>query len=331
MTLSDTPKAANATAGSIGTLGEEQQAGRRVLPSNGRLASGPARATQARVSNTASEHTQADHGTLTLEFGIKRSALAPELRELAIEVGLDAAAEQFIEAALARPHGRLQTWLHDLGCKIAPDFDVNGLLNMYRVHLLSAEQWDALLPEQARGGVHLDIGAGNGDLTQQLQARFDRTLVTEASWTMRRRLRRRGFATTPHDLRATKELERAAFVSCLNVLDRTAYPVTLLQRIAHAAPRVRWLVVAVPLPLDPFFYRGPFTLDPKERLRAPGPSWEQAVGQLHAALEGALPAFRLRRFTRAPYLSWGDAHNSLYALDDVVFAFERTGESAQES
>jgi hypothetical protein len=233
--------------------------------------------------------------------------------------------ERFLQAALAAPHGAWKTFLHGVGCKLLGDFDVNGVLNMYPVHLLSAAQWQRLLPAQAVSGTHLDVGAGNGDLTVELRDHFQATSVTEASWAMRRRLRAQGYTVYPPELSHVPGFGDFATVTCLNVLDRTARPLTLLSHL-HAAAKARgFVVVAAPLPLRPFYYRGPLTAEPKEPIQARGPRWENAAIQLLQLIQRAQPGWQLCAWTRVPYLSWGDADCSLYALDDVVLVFRKTG------
>jgi SAM-dependent methyltransferase len=281
------------------------------------------------VSSIESQTSRHDGlASVALEFGLNFSAVSKHLRERFLALSFDAANEAFVEAALAAPHGRIRTWLHDLACRLAADFDVNGLLNMYPVHLLSEAQWQDFLPPEVAGGVHLDVGAGNGNLTQALQSRFRETLVTEASWAMRRRLRSQGFQTYAADLKLVPKRD-FQLVSCLNVLDRTANPLTLLHELACLGSPGAWLVIAVPLPLNPFYYRGPFTFAPRQRLDAAGPVFEQALSHLAESLQSALPGWDLARLTRAPYLSWGDSNCSLYALDDAVLLYRYTGESAR--
>jgi SAM-dependent methyltransferase len=197
------------------------------------------------------------------------------------------------------------------------DYDVNGLLGMYPMYLLGTPGWRELL-QHPTGGKLLDVGAGDGGLTQHLAPLFDTVTTTEASWAMARRLTSRGYTCVRSDIGETPIDSTYDCVTCLNVLDRTAYPLRLLRALGAACSRNGVLVLASPLPLRAFYYCGPQTLTPPERLFAPGPSWERAATQLVNAVTEVLPGFDLERWTHAPYLSWGDADQTLYTLDDWI-------------
>jgi SAM-dependent methyltransferase len=140
--------------------------------------------------------------------------------------------------------------------------DTNGLLGRGQMHVLSAEQSRLLLsgcatahparprPTQRR---LLDVGAGDGTVTNNLAPMFERVTTTELSPQMAARLRGRGFEcfeTTdlshaalglraPHTEAAAAAAGAATdgageddgfdVVSCLNVLDRCDKPLTLLR------------------------------------------------------------------------------------------------------
>ena len=69
--------------------------------------------------------------------------------------GSDAAAASL----LARRHGGFKTRVHALLRWFLSDFDVNGLLGMYPMHLLDTSQWQALLGGGSARRL-LDVGAG---------------------------------------------------------------------------------------------------------------------------------------------------------------------------
>jgi SAM-dependent methyltransferase len=229
----------------------------------------------------------------------------------------DRAQAAFIQSARARPHSRWRTWSHRVLRGWLSDYDVNGLLGMYPMYLLGTSAWRELL-QRPSGGTLLDVGAGDGGLTQHIAPLFDAVTTTEASWAMAKRLTRRGYTCVRRDIGETPIEATFDCVTCLNVLDRTAYPLRLLRALGRACRPDGSLVIASPLPLRSFYYRGPRTLTPPERLFAPGPSWERAATQLVNAVAEVLPQFRLVRWTYAPYLSWGDADQTLYTLDDWV-------------
>jgi SAM-dependent methyltransferase len=140
---------------------------------------------------------------------------------------------------------------------------------------------------------------------------------------MARQLRRAGIECHEVDL-ADGDLPGAQFdlISCLNVLDRTARPRTLLRRlVALLEPRGR-LIIALALPYRPFYYVGASTPDPLERLACAEPTWERAVNQLvERELEPL--GLTLSSVSRAPYLSFGDTKRGLYELDDAILVLEK--------
>lgn len=193
---------------------------------------------------------------------------------------------------------------------------------MYPMYLLGTPGWSVLLEGNA-GGTLLDVGAGDGGLTRQLAPLFSRITTTESSWAMARRLRNQGYECLARDVGETPVEAQYDCVSCLNVIDRTPYPLRLLRALGTACRPNGSLVVATPLPLRAFYYRGPRTLTPPERLHAPGPTWERAALQLVSAVGEILPGFELERWSQVPYLSWGDSEQRLYTLDDWVGVWRR--------
>ncbi len=210
--------------------------------------------------------------------------------------------------------------------RLLSDYDVNGLLDMYPMYLLGSPAWETLLTGQKRGTL-LDVGAGDGGLTRYLAPLFREVTTTEASWAMARRLRKRGYECWQQDIGETPLPYTYDCVSCLNVLDRTPYPIRLLQAIGRICAPQGCLLIATPLPLRAFYYSGPRTLTPAERLFAPGPTWERSAQQLVGGISEILPQFELTRWTEAPYLSWGDVDEPLYVLSDWIGVWRRRDNS----
>jgi SAM-dependent methyltransferase len=209
------------------------------------------------------------------------------------------------------------------------DFDVNGLLGMYPVFLLSTPAALQLLEKAAGGSVAqrrlLDIGSGSGDVTTRLAPLVRSVDCTETSRFMARRLRRRGFecfrgavgeglpgdpltAGEPYDI-----------VSLLNVIDRTSRPRSLLRAIAAHLRPDGVLLLSTPLPFEPVVYRGGATRPPEEPLGIEADVWEDAVLELWRSELEPL-GFDLAALTRTPYLSGGDALQPAYVLDAAVLA-----------
>jgi SAM-dependent methyltransferase len=217
--------------------------------------------------------------------------------------------------------GRVRTLAQRLLRHFVSDFDANGLVGIYRMQLLSTREWEALLGPPPLGRL-LDIGAGSGDVTAELAPLFTEVEATEMSRVMCGKLRRRGFACRRIDLAEQPHGETFDVVTCLNVLDRCQRPLSLLANaVAALGPRGR-LVLALALPYNPFYYDGAATFAPLEDLGCSHPEWETAVSLL---VERALTPLGLtvHAFTRAAYVSSGDAEGERYVLDDVVIVAGR--------
>lgn len=262
-------------------------------------------------------HTTAvSYAGAELHYACDGARLPAELRERFVPLELDDETRAFIDAAAASRHGRALALAHRLLGAFMSDFDVNGLLGTYPLFLLSAAQWRGLL---GTGPVarYLDVGAGCGDVTARVAELASEVVTSETSWAMARRLERRGFACLRADLAEIEPRERFDLVTCLNVIDRSARPRTLLARLARALTPDGRLVVATPLPYAPFVYAGGTTRAPAERLPLDAGDWEAGVAELAERVLGPL-GLEVLALTRAPYISGGDPGRPLYVLDDAV-------------
>lgn len=243
-------------------------------------------------------------------------AFAPRFRELSVDDEWRAE----VDALAADRHGRLRTYAQRLARVYLSDFDANALTGMYRMHLLTQRAWRSLLGERGRGRL-LDVGAGSGDVTLVLGAGFESVEATEVSSGMARKLVRRGIPCHAVDLTETT-LSAPPFdcVSLLNVLDRCRHPQKLLRHCLQALRPGGTLIVALALPYRPFYFAGPSTPEPLERLDCdPGPQGTWEDGARRFIERDLLPLnLELDCFARAPYLSAGDSARQLYELDDVV-------------
>jgi len=185
------------------------------------------------------------------------------------------------------------------------------------MHLLGTSQWKELLGAPA-GLRHLDVGAGSGDITRTIAPLAAETVTTEVSKMMARNLRRAGFRCLEADLaRAPVPDPPYDLVTCLNVLDRCERPRSLLANLTRALSPGGRLVLATPLPFDPFVYAGARSKDPVEQLDLPRDSWEPSVARLATTVLEPL-GLTVEAVSRVPYLCRGDADRPLYVLDDAL-------------
>jgi len=247
-------------------------------------------------------------------------SFAPHFRELVVDEAWRAEVNGLREGR----HGRLRTYAQRLARLYLSDFDANALTGMYRMQLLPTSAWRLLLEGHGRGRL-LDVGAGSGDVTAALAPCFDEVEATEVSRGMARRLTKRGVRC--HALDVTEApLADASFdaVSLLNVLDRCPKPRQLLRHCLQSLKPGGVFIVALALPYRPFYFDGPRTPEPLERLECdpgapPGATAKWEDGARRFIERDLLPlGLQLDCFARAPYLSAGDSARPLYELDDVV-------------
>jgi 2-polyprenyl-3-methyl-5-hydroxy-6-metoxy-1,4-benzoquinol methylase len=255
---------------------------------------------------------------LGLKYGFERTLLPSDLAERFVQLDLGDEGQEYLERAFTTRPGRAKTALHRVLRGVMSDFDVNGLLDMYPMHLLGTSQWKTLLGSTT-GLRHLDVGAGSGDITRTIAPLVTETVTTEVSKMMARNLRRAGFRCLQMDLAATEVPDPPYdLVTCLNVIDRCARPRSLLANLTRALAPGGRLVLATPFPFDPFVYEGATSRDPLERLDLPKNSWEPSVVCLATRVLEPL-GLTVEAVSRVPYLCRGDADRPLYVLDDALF------------
>lgn len=215
--------------------------------------------------------------------------------------------------------------------------DANATLGRAAMHVISTKQAGKLL-EQCGEGLGkkwlLDVGAGNGEVTEKLSKSFEKTCVTESSSGMAKRLRERGFdvvlesdsiETVVADVRELGEdLDKEGFdvITALNLCDRVSAPITLMSQLKRALKqKTGVLILAIVVPFRPFVEgANRIRIDPTEVV--PGvPStgtWEAGVEALWENLIS--PAgFDLVALSRVPYICEGDQYYGAYILDDAIF------------
>ncbi len=266
--------------------------------------------TMTRCSRSPCQGSASEHH---FEPGARLRRIAHQVVQL--DVDQDTAA--YIAGSQRARHGRFKTWLHRTLRGVLSDFDINGYLGTYPMHVLSTPQWEVLLDRSEPTGRLLDIGSGRGDVTACLSPLFEHVTVTETSRGMSRRLGRQGFSVIEGDITGWKPKNLFDAVSLLNVLDRCDRPLSLLGTARSFLQPGGLLIVALVLPYRPFVYDKGRSRAPTERLPITSSHFEAAALEF---VELALVALGLEVVTisRTPYLSGGDAHRPLYELDDLI-------------
>eukprot|EP00808_Paulinella_micropora_P003570 g82576.t1 len=228
---------------------------------------------------------------------------------------------------------------------ILPHTQLHGFLGTGKMHLLSADQLRRALEKSdssskksvwsKEGKRLLDVGAGDGGITERLAGMFDHVETTEVSSHMAFRLRKKGWICHhTADVKTVPRGEGFDVICLLNVLDRCDRPLTLLRDLRKLLRNQdSQLLLAVPLPLRPAVEHGHNWVKPKESVCSREicsdcvkSAWEESVTQLmHDVF---LPCgFRLRSVSRVPYLSQGDARLPWYVLDDGLFVLEPSSDA----
>ncbi|MBX3249648.1 MAG: methyltransferase domain-containing protein [Myxococcales bacterium] len=260
---------------------------------------------------------------LSLRYGASLEALGP-LADRFVRLDADPSTRAWIDDCFARPNGALQLAAQAIAKKVMSDYDANALTGAHDMRVLGADQWRQLVDRPLAGRL-LDVGAGDGNVTAELAPSFDEVVTTETSSKMAERLRRRGWTCVERDLsREPLSDERAApfdTLALLNVLDRAAHPLTLLERLRALATSDARLLVAVPFPLSPHVHVGAQVVDPEELLPKvpPGPDlWERQARAFDEHLFLGT-GWEVTRLARAPYLCRGSAKQPVLTLDDALF------------
>lgn len=269
----------------------------------------------------------------------KLDNLAPmQVLDRFIEMYEDDATKHFISNAIDQADSViLQLW-RSIAKSLMGFFysqtDINGFLRRGSMFVFSHEQFKYLLekgevtkhpiPSDLRlGTTMIDLGAGDGGPTNILSNFFDETHVTETSWAMRTILKDRGFKVLEVESWSAPRPEFYDMISVLNLLDRCERPESLLAEIREALRPDGLLIVALVLPFRPWVEFGATknSHKPVEVLPIKGDTFEsQALSAIEFFEQ---KQFRLRSWTRVPYLCEGDLAQSVYVLDDAVFLFSK--------
>jgi len=255
-----------------------------------------------------------------LRYACDVSHLRAALADAFVELDADADTRAFIADLELQPTGALRAWARRRLGGVVSDYDANALLDTHDMRVLGTAQWRTLLGAGI-GGRLLDLGAGDGRVTDTLAPLFDEVVTNELSSGMTRRLRKRGYDCWLGDLAEETPPEsfgRFDVVAMLNLLDRCRRPLTLLRRATELLEPGGRLIVAMPLPLSPHVHVGAATVDPEELLPIDRSSFEAAAQKLAEALF-ATQNLSVEHWTRAPYLCRGDARHPILSLDDAIF------------
>ena len=238
----------------------------------------------------------------------------------------DEETKAFIEASIAQSDSWLiQSW-YNLAKTVLSWFsytqtDMNGILQRGSMFVLSTRQFQMLV-EQSQvelkdHSTMIDLGAGDGKVTQKLAPFFQQIFATETSKPMQKLLKSQNIHVLPIDTWMNQTYD---FIACLNLLDRCDKPLDLINDMKNSLNHKGLLLVALVLPFKPFV-EAKENFEPTQRLNITS---DQTVGQQVQSVVNIFQEFdfELVRWTRVPYLCEGDTVHSVYYLDDMLFLFK---------
>ncbi|CAL2050181.1 unnamed protein product [Caenorhabditis brenneri] len=220
--------------------------------------------------------------------------------------------------------------IRNLGTKmlspIYPKTDVIGILGSGNMFLFSEQQlskfigidksnWDAT------NKTVLDLGAGNGNITEYMRGFYNKVYATELSPKMRNRLTSKGYTILDALEWANVEGIRFDLITAFNLIDRHYSPTTLLDDLYRASTRSNCpVIVSLVLPVIHYVEYNPSgkSTDPDKLMQIYGQTYsEQAHSMIVNVFQPA--GFEVVRWTRLPYLCEGETHYPVYYLPDAVF------------
>ncbi|KAJ8246354.1 hypothetical protein GJAV_G00266810 [Gymnothorax javanicus] len=180
---------------------------------------------------------------------------------------------------------------------------INGFLGRGAMFVFSGDQFRRLLgiSPDWQGHRLLDLGAGDGGVTEVMAKHFREVYATEVSTPMRWHLQRKNYTLLEIDGWQNTGFQFDV-ISCLNLLDRCDQPLTLLADIRRAlVPVTGRLLLAAVLPFEPSVEVGGKWEEPKEYLKVKGKTWEKQATNLSKVLLKKA-GFEVEALTRLPYL-----------------------------
>uniref|UniRef100_A0A8R1IAD3 Methyltransferase-like protein 9 n=1 Tax=Caenorhabditis japonica TaxID=281687 RepID=A0A8R1IAD3_CAEJA len=206
--------------------------------------------------------------------------------------------------------------------------DINGMTGFGNMYLFSEQQFAKFLgiDQTSWSPINkkvLDLGAGNGDITEHMRPFFQDVYATELSLKMQKRLKSKGYTLLDAVNWSDTDI-KVDLITAFNLLDRHYSPQKLLNDLWKVAHRSKCnVIVSLVLPVSHYVEFNPNgkSTRPDNYLNVQGRSFADHVH--HMILNVFKPAnFRVVRWTRLPYLCEGDMSHSAYYLPDGVFLLE---------
>lgn len=200
---------------------------------------------------------------------------------------------------------------------------INGFLNRGSMFVFSNDQLAQLYDDLPRvnasdNSLLLDLGAGDGKVTEVMAKHFKQVHVTEISPVMRRILAKKSYKVLDVDSWTTGDTQYD-LIACLNLLDRCDKPITMLEQMKSKLKPDGHILMALVFPISQYVENTSSNSNhkPTETLVVDGSTFEEQMMSLDERLLKP-NGLEIVKWTRVPYLCEGDLDLSYYWLNDAL-------------
>jgi len=256
--------------------------------------------------------------------------LPSHLKSLFVEMSGDEDTDRFIESCYQKSDWFLTHLYHSVARSFLNLFmtstSINGLLGRGSMFVFSRNQFTTLYEEvdsrtSKENSCLLDLGAGDGRVTEVMAPFFKTTYVTEVSPVMRKILSKKGYKLLDVSSWDSDSFPSFDLISCLNLLDRCDRPLDILQSMTKKVKPDGRIIIALVFPLSQYVESTP-DHRPVQVLNVSGETFEEQLISLENNV--LIPAgIEIIKWTRLPYICEGDLDLSFYWLHDVVLVLKK--------
>ena len=270
-------------------------------------------------------------------YNVSTDMINQDLSRLFVQLDADEETLRFIEQSIEKSDWFFTQMWHNLAKSFLSFFyattDINGLLGRGSMFVISRQQLKNLLApvmvldENSPLPEMIDLGAGDGAITEIYKTFFNKLFATEASKVMRKSLEQKDVKVLPIDS-WFQQADRFDLISCLNLLDRCDKPHTVLHQIKSSLKPDGIAVIALVIPYSPYVEfpqpsneKRETPNSPLENLNIKGGTFEvqaESLAQLFSDI-----GFNVVSWSRVPYMCEGDLAKSVYTLNDVIFVLKK--------
>ena len=263
----------------------------------------------------------------SLWYDVEMSKIPLKFQKTFLHLNLDEETANFIDLCYDTSDNILLQLWHNLARLFLrwwmTQTSINGLLFRGSMFVFSREQFNLLLninpASDWKREALLDIGAGDGAVTEIFSPYFSQVYATETSGPMRWRLQNRGYNLLEIDNWGIPN--KYDMISILNVLDRCSEPITMLKTARKALKPKGILLVASVLPFRPYVEFGGIKNKPVESVNIAGDCLETQIEEIDSELF-AKTGFEIVTWSKVPYLCQGDLKQAFYWLTDAIFVLK---------